>query len=347
MKSLYWAEDRFDALRIPDEVKPAIGGLLLGVVGILTVWAVGGPLVYGSGLPGMNLALRNELVWWALLALLGMKLLATVLTLGSGASGGVFAPSLFMGAMLGGAFGQGVNALLPVGTAQPGAYVMVGMAAAFAGAAQAPISSILILFEMTNDYRIILPLMLACIVSTVIYSLLNKHSIYTLKLARKGIELTEGRERHLLERTPVTRAMLTEFASLRLPASVEDAIAVLEEREAGYLVVLDAAGSYEGTVTLETLVALGERDAGPALGEVLQNRNVFVTQWESLDTAIARVAPRDLRVLPVVESRSLSVKGIVTRDSLMNAYWKTLADQARGEDGGPKTGPMPAIEPQP
>lgn len=344
VKGLYWAEDRFEGLPIPDDLKPALGGLLLGGVGVATIAAVGGPFIYGSGLPGMNLALRNDLVWWALLALLGAKLLATMLTLGSGASGGVFAPSLFMGAMLGGAFGQGVHALWPGVTALPGAYVMVGMAAVFAGAAQAPISSILILFEMTNDYRIILPLMLACIVSTVAYSLMNKHSIYTAKLARKGVELTEGRERHLLERTPVTSGMLTDFASVRLPAGVAEAREVLAERGSTHLVVLDEAGSYVGTVTLERLTDALEQEPVPVLEGLVQNRTVFVTRWESLDAAISRIAPRDLRVLPVVESRgSLSVKGIVTRDSLMNAYWKTLAERATGEDGGPKTGPIRAI----
>ena len=127
-------------------------------------------------------------------ALLFLKMLATVITLGSGGSGGIFAPSLFMGAMLGSAFGQLANQVFPELTASSGAYALVGMAAFFSGAAHAPITAILILFEMTGDYNIILPLMLATVVSTLVSRMISEESIYTLKLSRRGVQLDLGVE---------------------------------------------------------------------------------------------------------------------------------------------------------
>lgn len=337
VKTLYWAEDRFDSIPIPQELKPALGGLLLGLVGIVMVIAVGGPLVYGSGLPGMDLALGNRLVWWAMLVLLFGKLVATSLTLGSGGSGGVFAPALFMGAMLGGLVGQGVDALFPGATAPPGAYVMVGMAAVFAAAAQAPISAILILFEMTNDYLIIVPLMLACIVATVGYSLVQRHSIYTLKLSRRGIELVEGRERHLIERIAVREAKVDDFLVSRLPTTLAEAKDLMQEAAKDRMVVLDENGRLVGTVSMEGVIGAMEEKGGD-LERLAMGQPAWVAADDPLEVALTRMAPKGLRILPMVDGpNSLRLMGVVTRDSLLGAYWNAVSDQRPatriGEDG--------------
>ena len=137
-------------------------------------------------------ALWVRFPWELLLALFFAELAANCATLGSGGSGGVFAPSLYMGAMLGGAFGALVHGLFPLWTAGSGAYAMVGMAAFFAAAAKAPTTSILILFEMTNDYRIMLPLMAATVGSVYVSHRVLPFSIYTLKLHRRGIDYPNG-----------------------------------------------------------------------------------------------------------------------------------------------------------
>lgn len=339
VKVLYWVEDRFEALRLLDDLKPAVGGLLLGAVGIGSVLVIGEPLVFGNGLLGIDRALRNELVWWALLVLLGGKVLATSFTLGSGASGGVFAPSLFCGAMLGGLVGQGANVLLPSATTVPGAYVMVGMAAVFAGAAQAPISAILILFEMTNDYLIILPLMLACVVSTSMYSALQRDSIYLVKMRRKGVDLTEGRERHLLERTPVAKAVLDDFTALQLPASARNVHDRMQDEGLQWLICVDGDGRFEGMLPFDRLdEALAREGDEPALDDLLDADALPVIPSESLDEAFRKIAPRDLRILPVIDDlASRTVIGAVTRDSLTAAYWSALGtEQRRGSaPGGP------------
>ncbi|MGD8897006.1 MAG: chloride channel protein [Acidobacteriota bacterium] len=188
VRLLYKSEDWFEAWRFPEWLKPAVGGLMLGV--LLRYF----PEVYGPGFPAIEAALWVRLSLGLLVALFFAELLANVFTLGSGGSGGVFAPSLYMGAMIGGAYGIGVHALFPETTGGSGAYAMVGMAAFFAAAAKAPTTSILILFEMTNDYRIILPLMIATVASVTLSNRFMTHSIYTLKLHLRGITFPyEGR----------------------------------------------------------------------------------------------------------------------------------------------------------
>ena len=181
VKLLYRSEDWFGNWKFPEYLKPAVGGLIVGL--ILRFF----PQIYGAGFPAMESALWVRYPFELLLALFVMEMIANCATLGSGGSGGVFAPSLYMGAMLGGAFGIVVHSLFPDATGGSGAYAMVGMAAFFAAAAKAPTTSILILFEMTNDYRIMLPLMAATVASVYLSHQLLPHSIYTLKLSNRGI----------------------------------------------------------------------------------------------------------------------------------------------------------------
>jgi CIC family chloride channel protein len=178
---LYRSEDWFAEWRVKEYLKPAAGGLLVGL--ILRFF----PHIYGSGFPAMEGAIWTRFPWDLLLGLFLAELVGNCATLGSGGSGGVFAPSLYMGAMLGGVFGAGVHGLFPEWTGTSGAYATVGMAAFFAAAAKAPTTSILILFEMTGDYRIMLPLMAATVGSVYLSHRLLPHSIYTLKLHRRGI----------------------------------------------------------------------------------------------------------------------------------------------------------------
>ncbi len=182
VRALYRTEDFFAGMAIPDWLKPAVGGLAVGLV--LRFF----PEVYGTGLTTMESALWVRFPWETLLGLFAAELAANCATLGSGGSGGIFAPTLFMGAMLGGAFGTLAHLAFPDWTATSGAYAMVGMAAFFAAAAKAPTTAILILFEMTNDYRIVVPLMAAVVGSTSLSHWLLDHSIYTLKLHKRGVQ---------------------------------------------------------------------------------------------------------------------------------------------------------------
>jgi chloride channel protein, CIC family len=184
IRVLYGMEDLADRIwRGPAWLRPAVGGILLGLVLLVL------PEMYGVGYPVLEGAIAGKYVLGLLLVLLCGKIFATSLTMAIGGSGGVFAPSLFIGAMLGSAFGAGAHDLLPAATASAGAYGLVGMAAVFAAAGRAPITAVLIVFELTGDYKIILPLMLAVVVATGLSHLLSADSIYTLKLRRRGIDI--------------------------------------------------------------------------------------------------------------------------------------------------------------
>jgi CIC family chloride channel protein len=154
-KTLYRIEDLFDEIKFPEYLKGIIGGLFLGVASLVF------PQILGVGYGAIDMALMQQMAWWLLLVLVPAKILATSITIGSGGSGGIFAPSLFLGAMAGGVFGAVVHQLFPNITASPGAYSIVGMGAVVAATTHGPLAAILILFEMTGDYKIILPLMAA------------------------------------------------------------------------------------------------------------------------------------------------------------------------------------------
>jgi CIC family chloride channel protein len=181
---LYAIEDACDAIwHGPEWLRPAVGGLVLGAV-LLAL-----PQLYGVGYPVLEDGLAGQYALGFLLLLAVGKMLATSLTIGIGGSGGVFAPSLFVGGLAGTAFGGLAATLFPALHLAPGAFGLVGMAAVFAGAAHAPITAVLIVFELTGDYAVILPLMIAVVLATGVSHLVSRHTIYTLKLLRRGIDL--------------------------------------------------------------------------------------------------------------------------------------------------------------
>jgi CIC family chloride channel protein len=205
---LYKVEDAVDAIKFPEYLKTPVMGALLGALGLLF------PHVLGVGYEGMELALHGKLVWWLLFMLIAVKIFATSLTIAGGMSGGIFAPSLFIGAMLGGGFGYIMHSFLPDITAGPGAYAIVAMAAVVAGTTHGPLTAFLILFEMTGTYTIILPLMITCVIATLVARTVRGESIYTLKLIRRGLDIRAGQEMNLMRSLKVQEAMSREVGSI-------------------------------------------------------------------------------------------------------------------------------------
>ena len=345
IRMLYWFEDRFDAWKFPEALKPAVGGALLGglaffypmILGLGFVPAeeslLGLPLaaslphVFGSGFPVIESALLGQVSIGLLIALVLLKPLATSLTLGSGNSGGVFAPALFTGAALGGAFGLVVDNLFPGATAGPGAFAIVGMAAVFAGAARAPLTAILIVFEMTNDYRLIVPLMTGVIVSQIVAERLLKESIYTLKLTRRGIHLRRGRDIDVMEAVRVGEVMRPQPVSVpvNLPVTVLASEFIRTGRHG--FPVLAEDGSLYGVVSLEDYRrATTEGVKGVALDQLvvrdIATRNpVTVYPDESVGAALRKMAPRDISRVPVVaRDDPRQLVGVVRRNDIVRAY---------------------------
>jgi CIC family chloride channel protein len=347
IKMLYGLEGRFDQARIPMALKPAIGGLMLGglaffypmILGLGFVpeeesllglpLAANIPHIFGSGFPVIEASLLGDLSIGLLIALLILKPLATSLTLGSGNSGGVFAPALFTGAALGGAFGLIVERIAPGATAGPGAFAIVGMAAVFAGAAHAPFTGFLIVFEMTDDYRLIIPLMAGVIVSHLVSERLHRDSIYTLKLTLRGIRLHRGRDIDAMESVQVGEIMV------RRPATVAPSLPVsqlasefLRTGRHGFP-VLEDDGMLFGVVSLEDYrraVTAFEDQTDLLVRDIATRHSVTVYPDETVGTALKRMAPRDLSRLPVVDRRNpRHLVGVVRRNDIVRAYDIALA----------------------
>jgi len=327
-RALYATEDVVDRLwRGPDWLRPGVGGIALGLL-LLAL-----PQMYGVGYPALEGAIRGGNATWLLLLLLGGKIVATSLTIGIGGSGGVFAPSLFMGAMLGTAYGQIAHRLLPGITGPAGAYGLVGMGAVFAAAARAPITSALIIFELTGEYRIILPLLLAIALSTSIANLLTKDTIYTLKLRRRGVVLAGSKTENPMEVITVGEAMQAVPHPLRSDQPLGDAVRRFTEEGREALPVVDPAGLYRGALTQRQVEeAVRDNAQEVPVGNLAQEMPT-VTAGQTLAQALAVLIPHDLSGVPVLDAGGTSVVGWLSHRAVLRAY------QARLENGrGPRAG---------
>jgi CIC family chloride channel protein len=341
VRSLYWSEDLFDGWKaVPEWIKPAVGGAILGglALGYPLVTGVtweGMPQIYNVGYNVIEAALTNQLTLTVVATLLVLKLLATIVTLGSGASGGVFAPSLFMGAMLGTAFGLGINLIFPSITAPPGAYALVGMAAVFSAGAHAPITATLILFELTGDYRIILPLMLTVGVATgLAQAVLRGESIYTLKLTRRGIRLQRGRDIDILRGVTVAEVMSHETDTVTIDMTLVELSETFNRTHRHGLPVLDLSGHLWGVVTVSDLDRAVEaekprRTPVSEIGTTYPNLKVVYPD-ETIDMVLTRMGTRGVGRLPVVPRDDPDkLLGMIRRGDIIRAYNIALA--RRGE----------------
>ncbi|MCZ6689703.1 MAG: chloride channel protein [Planctomycetota bacterium] len=323
---LYRGEDFFERRKkIPPYLMASVGGLILGVIGI---WF---PQVFGNGYEAITLALNEQTGLGLLLILVVMKTLATSVTLGSGGSGGVFAPSLFIGAMGGGAFGILVGRIpgLEGMVASPGAYTLVGMGAVVAGTTHAPISAIIILFEMTGDYRIILPLMLACVISTLLSNHILKESIYTLKLVRRGLNIRAGRDVDLLRSIRVEDVMEKDVQTLGENIPIHEVLDHFEESRHLTYPVVDSKGRLSGIVSYHDYAEALRDEALQNLvlvGEVATRTVITVHPEDDLSHALHVIGNRHIETLPVVDAADpRRLVGILNQQDILFAYQKALA----------------------
>jgi len=332
--SLYKIEDLFDSIKIPDYTKAAIGGLLIGIIGIFF------PHVYGVGYDAIGLALLENLSWYMLVALIFAKILATSFTIGSGGSGGIFAPSLFIGAMLGGAFGCMVHLLFPNITATYGAYSLVGMGALVAGATHGPITAILILFEMTGDYKIILPLMLSCILSSVVASQIKRESIYTLKLIRRGADIRAGKEVNIMKSLLVKNAMTRDVSTVSENMHLNKLLKHTFASKYSSFPVVDNNGLLSGIVTFQDFKEMVFEEGLEDLIVVkdISIPNVItITRSQNLDEALKKIGLKNIEQLPVVdESNPRKIVGILSRRDIFSAYNKALINRSLARGIGEK-----------
>ena len=332
VRSLYFLEDRFDGWQgCPEWAKPAVGGALLGVMALVYPYLTGLawediPPVFGSGYEAIGGALNNELVLATVLALLVLKIIATSLTLGSGGSGGVFAPALFMGAMVGTAFAIVLGEVFPDIVAPPGAYALLGMAAVFAASAHAPITAILILGELTDDQAIVLPLMLTVIVATLVSrKLMNGQSIYTLKLTKRGVNIQRGRDVDVMQGVLVKEIMASAVEVVNKDTTIEQLALMFDFSHSHGFPILDETGKLWGIVTVSDLDRAQARQLpSDTTVETIATRrqNLFVAfPDETIGDVLMRLGMRGLGRMPVVDRDDPGqLLGMIRRVDIISAY---------------------------
>ena len=332
--SLYRVEEVFAGLKTPPSwVKPALGGLVAGLLGLAVV-----PLglstldLLGTGHGGIEKSLQGELTWVVLAALIPLKIVATSATLGSGGAGGVFMPSLFLGAMVGGAYGTVAHNLFPGVTAPSGAYALVGMAAVFAAAARAPITAILILFEMSRSHSMILPLMTGAVIAAIFASRLHRESIFTLQMKREGVDIGQPEGLAAASDILVQDAMTVGFPTVSPEISVPELVARFTRTGHHGFPVVDARGVLVGIVTLLDVQEVVASDR-PALtvGDICTKRVIVARPDQSLREMLAQLGDKDVGRIPVVESATGRILGVLRRSDIIRAL--SRAEAGRGARG--------------
>jgi CIC family chloride channel protein len=306
----------FDRLDLHPALRPITGMALVGAIGIYV------PHVYGNGFDTITLALHENLPIALLLVLPIAKLLATAFTAGGGGSGGLFTPSMCVGALAGGAYGYAVHLLFPHATGPYGAYAAVGMAAIAAGTSHAPISSILILFEFTGNYDLILPLMIASISSSVLARWLLPGSIYTESLRARGIDISQRMDDTMLSNLTVRDLVRPDADTLKPSDAYKQVVDRFLNTRRQRLFVVDEAGALLGAVSLHdikhaledpgVLQAVLAHDLMLPVGHILR-------ESERLPKAIESFSQSDSERLPVVAPDGL-YRGVVAKRDLLAVY---------------------------
>jgi CIC family chloride channel protein len=325
VKTFYSINDLFKKWKRAPYLKPAVGGLCIGIIGLMF------PQIFGVGYETVDAVLNDTLgldgttLVTLLLALVVVKMIATSLTIGSGGGGGVFSPSLFIGAMLGGAVGTIANIFFPGMIGPAGAYALVGMGALFASVGRATFTSIIIIFEMTLDYHLILPVMFACVVSDAISHILSKETIYTMKLKKKGIRILHDMEVNLLEALTVKKAMVP----------LKDVVCIPNDISIGEVYSLMMKTEHMGFPMMDGdkccgIVTFHDIDKAMTNGKIAEPARWFCTRRlivtyknESLEKALQKMRRYDISHLPVMSRKDKKVlKGFITKGDILKTYAK-------------------------
>jgi len=313
---LYFLEEKFDNWDFPDYLKPMVGGFFLGLTGLIF------PHVFGVGYGSIHGALQAHWPLWILLAMIPLKIFATSVTLASGGSGGIFAPSLYMGAATGGAVGIITDYFFPE-AAGSGTYALVGMGAVVAATTQAPITSIIIIFELTRNYSIIAPLMFTCIISTLIAITIKEESIYTLRLKLNGISLKEGKEEHIMQSIKIPQIM-REGVVLKENMNLKTVIDMALTSTQSVFPVLNSDDYLTGILTLNCLKSVfyeKEALADLVIAEDIATPPVFLTEDSTLQDAMLLQERHTLDEFPVVASQEdLKYKGMIFNADIVKSY---------------------------
>jgi len=292
------------------------------------------PAFFGNGYPAIEQALGenvHSLAIGSLIALFFWKLIATCLTLGSGGSGGVFAPSLLMGTSLGAAFGMGMQKIGLIDATSVNAYALVGMAAVVAGTTHAPLMAIVMVYEITREPKVILPVMFAAIIATAGAQLMLRDSIYTLKLRRRGVRIGTATDLTILRRIAVTDVQQQPVYFVHSEDPLQVLIDRAGETDATDFVVVDEQSVYQGMALgsdVHTALLQPEAVSLLVVGDLLRPNVPTVRPSETLDVVLDKFSRSDTTALPVTrEEDDLRVESLISRRDVMRRYQEELDRQ--------------------
>jgi len=306
-------------LRFPSKTiwfQPVAGGLVVGLMG----WFV--PQVLGVGYGYIGDILNGNMLFRLMIVLLVLKILSVTISYGSGNAGGIFGPALFIGAMLGGIVGSLAHRLFPLHTATPGAYALVGMGAVFAGVIRTPMTSVLMIFETTRDYAVIVPLMIANLVSFFIATRFQRESVYDILAMQDGIHLPSAEARREQSSRQVRRAMRPVKETLLADLTVQQAIDQMRSSEVQSWPVVDQRGVIGVISKLMLNGYLAENQGDRPLADLVNPVEFpHVHQDQSLELALNRMGAAGLDILPVVSRADVhKLEGVIAIRDLLDSY---------------------------
>ena len=318
-----------ERIKIPLYLAPALGGLVVGVIGLVK------PAALGVGYETVNLLLHGHVALAAAVLLLLAKLITTSACVGSGMSGGIFAPSLFLGAVLGSIIGSLGQLIWPVATLSPAHFALVGMGAVVAGTTLAPITAILTIFELTYNYEVVLPLMTACIPAIIVVRLLHGYSIYETRLLIQGIRIVRGHDANRLRNMTVEQYLCRDFHPLRTRTPFQELVHEILTNPFPHFVVLDEQDRLAGVLTLrdvrQLLVDPGYSGEGIVAADLMKSSVITVDEGQNLEEAFHLFARHSISFMPVLaRDDEKKVVGCLKKDDLLNAYNQhVLRDQVQ------------------
>jgi len=331
MKSIMLSSTVADKLSVPDFLKPAIGG---AAIGVMAIWF---PQVLGVGYGTTEAAVMVSFSLGLLVSICVAKILATAISIGFGFGGGVFSPALVIGAMLGGAYGIIFTSLFPDLSTGTGAYTILGMGAVAAAALGAPISTALVIFEMTSDYALTLAMMIVVVISSMITRQFHGGSFFSWQLERRGHDLREGLEVALLRNLQVQRVLSNAGELVTLGVGLPDIRLMLQKSEAGELFVVDDGGVLFGTITLADMSEFAfdtELDHLITASDVARRHPPVLAGNEDLEKALTLMRDNGEECVAVVENReTMKFLGCVRQGRVMSAYNRALLENRREERG--------------
>ena len=314
VKFFYAVNTGFTKLKLFPSLKPALGGLITGILIVL----LPGYGIQGVGYGGLNLALAGKIGLGLLILLAVVKMVATAATIGSGGSGGIFAPTLYIGGMLGAALGMGFQWAFPTLVHQPLKYALAGMAALFAGSTLAPLNIMIMIPEITGDFGLLPPIMAASVSSFLVaWLLLRGSSIYTLKLQKRGTDLKMGKSFNL-DFIKVEQIMNRDV----IPADFDAPLASLETLAAKYDLAgypVEKQGDLVGWVTLRDFVKTpAHRRNRLKVGDIASRDPVAAYPEETLHAALEKMEENRIDILPVVlRDRPQQILGVIGREDIL------------------------------